>query len=147
MAKRKVEEPHVKARRTSLEKKSVEELIKIILRKESTERKNNDKISYLNERCATLEKMTDVKVCQDALNQIDDLTTKLIDVSSDRDKMLKDYANLIESLKTLKADYDRDVIGFNKEIIRLTNKSNVLQKSFWITLSLSIVTIVLLLLL
>ena len=38
----------LKARRTSLGKKSKDELINIILRKDSTERKNNAKIQNLN---------------------------------------------------------------------------------------------------
>ena len=40
-------EAQLKARRTSLGKKSVDELITIILRKDSTERKNNAKIQEL----------------------------------------------------------------------------------------------------
>lgn len=41
-------EPQIKARRTSLSKKSNEELIDIILRKDDTERKNSVKIKTLN---------------------------------------------------------------------------------------------------
>lgn len=42
-----VNEAQLKGRRTSLEKKTYEELINIILRKDSTERKNNVKIEKL----------------------------------------------------------------------------------------------------
>lgn len=40
----------VKARKTTLNKKSTDELIDIILRKDAVERKNNEKIKDLNEK-------------------------------------------------------------------------------------------------
>lgn len=46
----KKEASKVKARKTTLNKKSTNELIDIILRKDSVERKNNEKIKDLNEK-------------------------------------------------------------------------------------------------
>ena len=43
-------EAKLKARKTSLSKKTNEELIEIILKKDNTERKNNDKIMNLTKK-------------------------------------------------------------------------------------------------
>lgn len=56
-----VNEAQLKARRTSLEKKTVGELINIILRKDSTERKNNVKIQELTNLLKEADKLNEEK--------------------------------------------------------------------------------------
>lgn len=58
----------LKARKTSLSKKTNEELIDIILKKDNTERKNNDKIMFLRE--TVNKKDTVIKELNDDINQL-----------------------------------------------------------------------------
>lgn len=100
----------LKARRTSLGKKSKDELINIILRKDSTERKNNAKIQELtallkeadslNEEKATrifnfnkeLESLQSVIKAKQEV--IDDLIIQKNNISEDSDKIVKKYVHI-----------------------------------------------------
>ena len=114
-SKQTVSEVQLKARRTSLGKKSIDELITIILRKDKSERSMNAKIQELttfNEEVDSLNK-----------NQ----TKTIIELKKDNDSMQDKINTLIERNDNLLIDKN----NADKEIVRLKDKCNVLQKVVW----------------
>lgn len=147
MGKIKGEEPHVKARRTSLNKKTNEELINIILRKDKTERSNINKIELLSKCCDDLKKRTSDEAYNileknyynlnknyDELQKVyNDDKEKLIEYEHTVD-VLKDKINVyLENIDNINLKYNTLVKQYDAEIARLANKCNILQKSLWIT--------------
>ena len=113
--KQTVSEVQLKARRTSLGKKSIDELITIILRKDKSERSMNAKIQELttfNEEVDSLNK-----------NQ----TKTIIELKKDNDSMQDKINTLIERNDNLLIDKN----NADKEIVRLKDKCNTLQKIVW----------------
>lgn len=51
----------IKARKTSLDKQTKEQLINIILRKDDVERRNNNRIKYLKQECLNLNEKIDAQ--------------------------------------------------------------------------------------
>lgn len=114
-SKQTVNEVQLKARRTSLGKKSIDELITIILRKDKSERSMNAKIQELtafNEEVDSLNK-----------NQ----TKTIIELKKDNDSMRDKINTLIERNDNLLIDKN----NADKEVVRLKDKCNVLQKVVW----------------
>ena len=113
--KQTVSEVQLKARRTSLGKKSIDELITIILRKDKSERSMNAKIQELtafNEEVDSLNK-----------NQ----TKTIIELKKDNNGMQDKINTLIERNDNLLIDKN----NADKEVIRLKDKCNTLQKIVW----------------
>ena len=114
-SKQTVSEVQLKARRTSLGKKSIDELITIILRKDKSERSMNAKIQELttfNEEVDSLNK-----------NQ----TKTIIELKKDSDSMKDKINTLIERNDNLLIDKN----NADKEVVRLKDKCNTLQKIVW----------------
>lgn len=85
--------PVIKARETKLSKKSVEELIEIILRKDSVERKLNSQIialkSEVNELNSKMENA--VKDMDGTLSALNENKEKLTEVTKSFDLLVKNY--------------------------------------------------------
>lgn len=147
MGKIKGEEPHVKARRTSLNKKTNEELINIILRKDKTERSNINKIELLSKCCDDLKKRTSVEYYNKLEKDYNTLTAShnaLIETHNSSEEKLIEYEHTVDVLKdkinvylenidNINLKYNTLVKQYDAEIARLANKCNILQKSLWIT--------------
>ena len=114
-SKQTVNEVQLKARRTSLGKKSIDELITIILRKDKSERSMNAKIQELT---ALLNEA-------DSLNE--DKANCIIALQKDNNGMQDKINTLIERNDNLLIDKN----SADKEIVRLKDKCNVLQKVVW----------------
>lgn len=108
-------EAQLKARRTSLGKKSIDELITIILRKDKAERSMNCKIQELT---ALLNEA-------DSLNE--DKANCIIALQKDNNGMQDKINTLIERNDNLLIDKN----NADKEVTRLKDKCNVLQKVVW----------------
>lgn len=114
-------EAKLKARKTSLSKKTNEELIEIILKKDNTERKNNDKIMNLTKKVDDLNVIIDVKKqaineyeCQicNAENEIDNLREDIHKKDEKYSLLEKDKDNLqtiTSSLKNKLDSYYKDI--------------------------------------
>lgn len=114
-------EAKLKARKTSLSKKTNEELIEIILKKDNTERKNNDKIMNLTKKVDDLNVIIDVKKqaineyeCQigNAENEIDNLREDIHKRDEKYSLLEKDKDNLqtiTSSLKNKLDSYYKDI--------------------------------------
>ena len=111
-SKQTVNEVQLKARRTSLGKKSIDELITIILRKDKSERSMNTKIQELT---ALLKEADSLN--EDKANAIIELNKT---VESQRDKI----NTLIERNDSLTMDKSSN----SKELVRLKDKCNILRK-------------------
>lgn len=112
----KVKDSLLKARRTSLDKKSKEELINIILRKDSTERKNNSKIEELNKT------ILDKNLQYDKLLKEVEGTEKKLTVSEDnRNTLLERIDNLNEELMSK----DNNIYGLQNMIHIFKNAAAV----------------------
>ena len=114
-SKQTVNEVQLKARRTSLGKKSIDELITIILRKDKSERSMNAKIQELT---ALLNEA-------DSLNE--DKANCIIALQKDVNCMHDKINTLIERNDNLLIDKN----SADKEVVRLKDKCNVLQKVVW----------------
>lgn len=110
-----------KTRKTKLSKKSIDELINIILRKDDIERKNNKLIKYLKITIDGLEKKT--KGLEEDYQKLEDIN---VSVNNSFDKLNKVYketnSRLKDSLNTIQ-HYDNDIFSLQDKINRLV-KSN-----------------------
>ena len=110
-----------KTRKTKLSKKSIDELVNIILRKDDIERKNNKLIKYLKITIDGLEKKTkslekDYQKLEDINVSVNDSFDRLSKVYKETDTRLKDSLNTIQH-------YDDDIFSLQDKINRLV-KSN-----------------------
>lgn len=105
-------EAQLKARRTSLEKKTYDELINIILRKDSTERKNNVKIQELTALLKEADELNEEKA------------TRILGFEKDMKGM--------EDLSKAKQEQIDNLIseknGYLKEVVRLKELCNFRRK-------------------
>lgn len=105
-------EAQLKARRTSLEKKTYDELINIILRKDSTERKNNVKIQELTSLLRECDELNEEKA------------TRILGFEKDMKGM--------EDLSKAKQEQIDNLIseknGYYKEMVRLQKLCNFRRK-------------------
>ena len=107
-----VNDAQLKARRTSLDKKDRDELINIILRKDSTERKNNAKIQEL----------TNLLKEADELNE--DKATRLFNMEKDINGMSDCIKAKQEQIDQLNCDYN----CAKKNVSRLVELCNFRRK-------------------
>ena len=105
-------EAQLKARRTSLEKKTYDELINIILRKDSTERKNNVKIQELT---ALLREA-------DSLNE--EKATRILGFEKD----IKGMEDLSKAKQEQIDNLISEKNGYFKEVVRLKELCNLRRK-------------------
>lgn len=110
-----------KTRKTKLSKKSIDELVNIILRKDDIERKNNKLIKYLKITIDGLEKKTksleeDYQKLEDINVSVNDSFNRLSKVYKETDTRLRDSLNTIQH-------YDDDIFSLQDKINRLV-KSN-----------------------
>ena len=110
-----------KTRKTKLSKKSIDELVNIILRKDDIERKNNKLIKYLKITIDSLEKK--IKGFEEGYQKLEDIN---VSVNNSFDKLNKVYketnSRLEDSLNTIQ-HYDNDIFSLQDKINRLV-KSN-----------------------
>ena len=107
-----VNDAQLKGRRTSLGKKTNEELINIILRKDSTERKQSEKIKSLNNECTKL--------------SVDFL--KIKDEYSNLTKMIRDKNDCIVKLKDEIVDFNKIIDNNIKKIKELKDTNKMFRK-------------------
>ena len=125
----------LKARRTNLEKKTSDELISIILRKDSTERKNNTKIQELT---ALLKEA-------DSLNE--ENSTRIRGFEKDMDGMeeiLKVKQEQIDGLISEKHHLEDDVAEWSKKYVHCKNVSNIRRKTIFTCFGIITILIILL---
>ena len=109
----------LKARRTSLEKKNCDELISIILRKDSTERKNNAKIQNLN---ALLKEINELN---------EENATRILGFDKDMKGMkeiVKTKQEQIDSLISEKNTLTEQVEEWSKKYVNVKNISSLRRK-------------------
>lgn len=106
-----------KTRKTKLSKKSIDELVNIILRKDDIERKNNKLIKYLKITIDGLEKKTkdieeDNKCLEDSNVSLDNSFNEVNKAYKETVKKLDDSLNTIQH-------YDDDIFSLQDKINRL----------------------------
>ena len=111
-SKQTANEAQLKARRTSLGKKTSDELITIILRKDKSERSMNTKIQELT---ALLKEA-------DSLNE--DKASAIIELNKTIESQKDKINTLIERNDSLTMDKNSN----SKELVRLKDKCNILRK-------------------
>lgn len=110
-----------KTRKTKLSKKSIDELVNIILRKDDIERKNNKLIKYLKITIDGLEKKT--KSLEEDYQKLEDINVSVNDSFNRLSKVYKETdIRLKDSLTTIK-HYDEEVFSLQDKINKLV-KSN-----------------------
>lgn len=125
-------EAKLKARKTSLSKKTNEELIDIILKKDNTERKNNDKIMNLTKKVDDLNVIIDANgknqaVLENELDEteglLDECKSELKQKEKDIDNLEKDYSSLKNKLDSYYKDINRikiyKMIGLGSIIVNV----------------------------
>ena len=110
-------EAKLKARKTSLSKKTNEELIEIILKKDNTERKNNDKIMNLTKKVDDLNVIIEANAQNQATleNELDETEGLLEESKSELKQKEKDIDNLKKDYTSLKNELD----SYYKDINRI----------------------------
>ena len=110
-----------KTRKTKLSKKSVDELVNIILRKDDIERKNNKLIKFLKINIDGLEKRT--KGLEEDYQKLEDINVSVNDSFDNLNRAYKETVKkLDDSLTTIK-HYDDEIFSLQDKINRLV-KSN-----------------------
>lgn len=110
-----------KTRKTKLSKKSIDELVNIILRKDDIERKNNKLIKYLKITIDGLEKK--IKDIEENNKCLEDANVNLNNSFNEVNKAHKETVKkLDDSLNTIQ-HYDDDIFSLQDKINRLV-KSN-----------------------
>lgn len=125
-------EAKLKARKTSLSKKTNEELIEIILKKDNTERKNNDKIMNLTKKVDDLNVIIEANAqnqttLENELDEteglLDECKSELKQKEKDIDNLEKDYSSLKNKLDSYYKDINRikiyKMIGLGSIIVNV----------------------------
>lgn len=125
-------EAKLKARKTSLSKKTNEELIEIILKKDNTERKNNDKIMNLTKKVDDLNVIIEANdqnqtTLENELDEteglLDECKSELKQKEKDIDNITKDYSSLKNKLDSYYKDINRikmyKMIGLGSIIVNV----------------------------
>lgn len=125
-------EAKLKARKTLLSKKTNEELIDIILKKDNTERKNNDKIMNLTKKINDLNVIIEANAqnqttLENELDEteglLDEYKNELKQKEKDIDNLTKDYSNLKNKLDSYHKDINRikiyKMIGLGSIIVNI----------------------------
>ena len=127
----------LKARRTSLEKKTHSELINIILRKDSTERKNNTKI----------QKLTALLKEADELNE--EKATRILGFDKDMagmEEIVKVKQEQINNLLSEKNTLSDQVSEWSKKYVKVKSISSIRRKVIFTCFGIIAILIVLLIL-
>lgn len=130
-----VNEAQLKARRTSLEKKTYDELINIILRKDSTERKNNAKIQELTALLKEADSLNEEKAAR-ILNFDKDMEGMRSIVSAKQEQ--------IDALISEKNTLNNQVEEWSKKYVECKSMSNF--RRYIMLVCFGIITILILLL-
>lgn len=110
-----------KTRKTKLSKKSIDELVNIILRKDDIERKNNKLIKCLKINIDGLEKK--IKGLEEDYQKLEDINVSVNDSFDNLNRAYKEtIKKLDDSLTTIK-HYDDEIFSLQDKINRLV-KSN-----------------------
>jgi len=128
-------EIQLKARRTSLGKKSNEELINIILRKDKTERKLNAKVNDLTEAL-------DDAVCKNV--GYDNSITRLLRNKQEVDDLVKAKQENINNLLASKNSLEEEVDILSKKLINIKNISKFRKNIIFTCFSIIAILILLL---
>ena len=127
----------LKARRTSLEKKTHSELINIILRKDSTERKNNAKIQNLNALLKEADELNEEKA------------TRILGFDKDMEGMkelVKTKQEQIDTLISEKKNFTEQVEEWSKKYVNVKRISSLRRKVIFTCFGIITILIVLLVL-
>ena len=128
----------LKARRTNLDKKERDELINIILRKDSTERKNNAKIQKLTELLKEADELNEAKATR--IFNFDKDMDGMEDKLHTKQEQLDDVINKLHIAETIHNDSI-------KEISRLEIKCSLLKKvilfCIFVIIAVSIIAVIL----
>ena len=110
-----------KTRKTKLSKKSVDELVNIILRKDDIERKNNKLIKYLKISIDGLEKK--IKGLEEDNKYLEDSNVNLNNSFNEINKAYKETVKKLDDSLTASKHYDDEIFSLQDKINRLV-KSN-----------------------
>lgn len=110
-----------KTRKTKLSKKSVDELVNIILRKDDIERKNNKLIKCLKINIDGLEKK--IKSLEEDNKCLEDANINLHNAFNEVNKNYKDTVKKLDDNVTTIKHYDDEIFSLQDKINRLV-KSN-----------------------
>lgn len=110
-----------KSRKTKLSKKSVDELVNIILRKDDIERKNNKLIKYLKITINGLEKKT--KGLEEDYQKLEDINVSVNDSFDNLNRAYKETIKKLDDSSTTIKHYDDEIFSLQDKINRLV-KSN-----------------------
>lgn len=110
-----------KTRKTKLSKKSVDELVNIILRKDDIERKNNKLIKCLKINIEGLEKKT--KGLEEDYQKLEDINISVNDSFDRLSKVYKETDTRLKDSLTAIKHYDDEIFSLQDKINRLV-KSN-----------------------
>nr|UVX50889.1 MAG: hemolysin [Bacteriophage sp.] len=128
-----------KTRKTKLSKKSIDELVNIILRKDDIERKNNKLIKCLKINIDGLEKKT--KGLEEDYQKLEDINVSVNDSFDNLNRAYKETVKkLDDSLTTIK-HYDDEIFSLQDKINRLV-KSNSKYFSYGLIIGAIIVLVV-----
>lgn len=128
-------EVQLKARRTSLGKKSKEELINIILRKDKTERTQSAKINHLMGLLKEADELNENKV-----NTIVELRDKCNNTYDRLKVEIEKNGNLTSRLNAA----EKDMEGTLKRVQLLKDKCGTLRKALWTCFGIITVLVVIL---
>lgn len=132
-----VSEAQLKGRRISLEKKSNDELINIILRKDSTEHKNNAKIQELTALLKEADELNEEKA------------TRILGFDKDMESMneiIKTKQEQIDALLSEKNTLTVQVEEWSKKYVNVKNISSLRRKIIFTCFGIIAILIVLLIL-
>lgn len=110
-----------KTRKTKLSKKSVDELVNIILRKDDIERKNNKLIKCLKINIDGLEKK--IKGLEEDYQKLEDINVSVNDSFDRLSKVYKETDSRLKDSLTAIKHYDDEIFSLQDKINRLV-KSN-----------------------
>ena len=110
-----------KTRKTKLSKKSVDELVNIILRKDDIERKNNKLIKCLKINIDGLEKKT--KGLEEDYQKLEDINVSVNDSFDNLNRAYKETIKKLNDSSTTIKHYDDEIFSLQDKINRLV-KSN-----------------------
>lgn len=121
-------EAKLKARKTSLSKKTNEELIDIILKKDNTERKNNDKIMNLTKKVDDLNVIMEANAQNQAAleNELNDAEQQITECNNKLEQKEKEfnskeylYKENIDNFETKCSILEKEIDSYHEDINRI----------------------------
>ena len=111
-----------KRRRTTLRKKSVDELVNIVLRKDDVERKLQKSI----ETFKNLQEVNDKRI-----NNLKDSLTKSEEIQVSQEQTINNYSDVIDSLKATIVHKDETIAEYKKDIESYAKDCTSISKSLY----------------